>query len=309
MEKPAMFTITCADGHEMPVHQWVPPGSCRAVVLLAHGMAEHGARYARFASEVNKAGIAVFADDHRGHGKAAVNIAMLGISGADWVNKQIDDLYTLQLQLRRSYGNVPLFLMGHSMGSFFAQRYAQLYSESIDGVILSGTNGYKDPLLPFGIGLSRLLMRLKGPNFKSRLIASLTFGKFNKAFKPNRTKFDWLSRDTAEVDAYVADPLCGFTSSVQLVYHLFVSLKETFSTKAISQVRKDLPVFAFAGGKDPVGMQGKGFMTLINNWKAAGITNLSYKLYKEGRHEMLNDINRDEVTADILQWIEKQLVK
>ncbi|CAN5677535.1 alpha/beta hydrolase [soil metagenome] len=307
MQKPAIFTITCTDGHKMPVHQWLPPGPCKAIVLLAHGMAEHGGRYARFASELNKAGIALFADDHRGHGRAVADNSMLGIAGPDWVNRQIEDLYALQLYARKLYENIPVFLMGHSMGSFFAQRYAQLHSESIDGLILSGTNGYKDPLLPFGIGLSRLLMRLRGPAFKSHLIESLTFGKFNKTFKPNRTTFDWLSRDEAEVDVYVGDPFCGFICSVQLVYHLFVSLKETFATANISQIRKDLPVYAFAGDRDPVGMQGRGFMTLIKNWKAAGITNIEYKLYKDGRHEMLNDINRDEVTGDCLRWIEKHI--
>ena len=273
-----LIFFTCADGHLMQVHEWLPPGPCRALVLLAHGMAEYGERYQRFATALNNAGIGVYANDHRGHGKAVTNPGMLGVPGSDWVNKQINDLYSFQLELRRLYTGLPVFLMGHSMGSFFAQRYVQLYGNSINGLILSGTNGYKDPLLPFGIGLSRLLMRLRGNTFKSKLIEKLTFGKFNKSFKPARTEFDWLSRDSKEVDAYVNDPFCGFTCSVEMVYYLFLSLQETFSRKAIALIPKSLHVYAFAGEMDPVGMQGKGFMTLIENWKTAGINDIEYNL-------------------------------
>ena len=299
--------FSCSDGHAMPVHAWVPAEPCKAVIMLAHGMAEHSLRYDRFARALNKERIAVYANDHRGHGKAVIKAALAGIPGDDWVNKQIKDLHAFQFYLRKLHPGVPVFLMGHSMGSFFAQRFAQLYSESIDGLILSGTNGYKDPLLPVGIGLSHLLMRLNGAAHRSTIIQKLTFGKFNKEFKPNRTPFDWLSRDEAEVDKYISDPFCGFNASVQMVYHLFVSLASTFDQKEIERIRKDLPVYVFSGERDPVGMQGKGVMKLIENWKAAGMANIEYKLYQDGRYEMLNEINREEVTRDFLQWLKRTI--
>jgi alpha-beta hydrolase superfamily lysophospholipase len=305
----SQFLFNCPDGYQMPVYGWLPGGEIKAIVLVAHGMAEYALRYQRFANFLNEQGIGVYANDHRGHGSYAAKDNLLGIPGDDWVNKQIEDLHGLQKQLRRSHTGKKFFLMGHSMGSFFAQRYAELYSATIDGLILSGTNGQKDPLLPFGIGLSGILTKAFGPSHKSKLINKLIFGKFNAGFKPARTPFDWLSRDIAEVDKYIADPLCGFIASVQMVNYLFRSLGETFDKKQLDRIRKDLPVYAFAGDKDPVGMQGKGFMTLIKNWKAAGINSIEYKLYKDGRHEMLNDINRNEVTADCLRWLEKQLMK
>ena len=307
MTNASQLMFRCFDGHAMPVNSWVPKGETKAIVMVAHGMAEHSMRYARFANFLNEAGIAVYANDHRGHGKAVANNTLVGIPGDDWVNKQIDDIYALQFHIRKLHPGVKLFLMGHSMGSFFAQRYAELYSESIDGLILSGTNGYKDPLLPFGIGLSCMLLKWFGPSHRSRLIHKLTFGKFNRGFKPTRTQFDWLSRDPAEVDAYIADPFCGFNASVQMVYHLFVSLNETFDQKQIERIRKDLPVYVFAGERDPVGMEGNGVIKLIENWKTAGITNIEYRHYKDGRHEMLNEINREDVMNDCLNWLQKNI--
>jgi alpha-beta hydrolase superfamily lysophospholipase len=306
MRQPAFYK-TCADGHKMPVYQWLPETKPVAVVHIAHGMAEYGARYERFALALNAAGIAVFANDHRGHGLAVSDTSQLGVAGIDWVNWQLKDLHLLILELKMRFSAIPFFLMGHSMGSFLAQRFVQLHSEDVDGLVLSGTNGAKDPLLPAGIFLSEFLGILRGKAYRSKLINKLTFGKFNEPFKPARTHFDWLSRDSAEVDKYVANPYCGFICSVQLLHDLFVSLQITFDARGIREIRKDLKVYAFAGDKDPVGLQGRGFMKLVENWKSHGISNFEYKLYPNGRHEMLNEINRDEVTTDCIKWILKQI--
>ncbi|MES2646923.1 MAG: alpha/beta fold hydrolase [Bacteroidota bacterium] len=303
MQPADLIFFNCADGHKMPVHKWLPPGPCKAIVFLIHGMAEHGGRYAGFAGFLNNSGIGLYAADLRGHGMAVPAESLLGVAGPGWVNKQINDLYDFVNNLKQAHPNLPVFLFGHSMGSFLAQRYVQLYGNTIRGLVLSGTNGKKDPLLVFGIGLSRLLMSLRGPSFRSNLINKLTFGKYNLAFKPARTKFDWLSRDNQEVDKYVNDPFCGFISSVEMLYYLFVSLDITFSEAAMVKIPKTLQVYIFAGDKDAVGMQGKGVKTLIENWEAAGIGNISFKLYRDGRHEMLNDINKTEVMTDCLNWM------
>lgn len=305
MQTESTFFFSCANGHQMPAYKWLPAGQPKMVILLVHGMAEHAGRYTRFAKALNTEGFAVFANDLYGHGRDVTNEQLLGTVCDNWFNRQVDDLREFVFALKQRIPGVPVFLFGHSMGSFLAQRFSQLYSADIDGLVLSGTNGFKDPLLPAGIFLSKLLMQIKSPGYKSRLLNTLTFGKFNNAFKPNRTAFDWLSRDADEVDKYIADPACGFIGSVQLYYHLFKALQIIFDEKSIAAIRKDLPVYAFAGEKDPVGMQGKGFMKLVDNWKAAGIRNLEYKLYRDGRHEMLNETNRDEVMNDCIRWLKK----
>lgn len=202
-----------------------------------------------------------------------------------------------------------MVLFGHSMGSFIAQRYAQLFSTKIDGLVLSSTTGKPDPLLPFGIGLTWLQKTVLGKNYKSELLDKLSFQAFNKQFKPNRTTHDWLSRNNFEVDLYVTDPLCGFLSSSSLMLGLFKTLQVIFKDSEVAGIRKNLPVYGFAGTSDPVGQQGKGFLQWANSWQKAGIQNLEYRLYKGGRHEMLNEINHTEVETDLLDWLGKTFEK
>jgi alpha-beta hydrolase superfamily lysophospholipase len=146
-------------------------------------------------------------------------------------------------------------------------------------------------------------MKVFGADYRSRLINNLSFGKFNKAFKPNRTAFDWLSQDTKTVDDYIANPLCGFICSAQFFYYFFKGIQAAFDNHNIQSIPTNIPVYAFAGDKDPVGLEGKGFLQLIGNWKAAGVKDISHKLYPGGRHEMMNEINRAEVLQDLVQWL------
>ncbi len=299
------FYLPCSDGHQMPVYTWLPIAEPDCVLLIAHGMAEYAERYAPITSFFTEKNIALYAHDQRGHGKAVANINEQGIVKAHWFYQQVEDIQTAIEHLKKIHPGKKIFLAGHSMGSFICQRYFQLHGNSIDGLILSATNGKQDPLMPAGIGIAWLQMKMFGPNYKSTLLNKLSFGKFNAAFKPNRTAYDWLSRNSEEVDKYVADPRCGFVCSALFYYYFFCGIRDALSKKNINSIPKHIPVYAFAGDKDPVGLEGKGFLQLIKNWKTAGVKDISYTLYKDGRHEMMNETNREEVINNLISWIKK----
>lgn len=299
------FNITGSDKHPIPVYGWVPDTDHVCIVHVAHGMAEYALRYASFAAFLVSNGIAVYAHDQLGHGKAVENTDQLGITPENWFNKQVDDLNMILLHLKITHPGKKIFLLGHSMGSFVCQRYFQLYGNEINGLMLSATNGKKDPLMDIGIALAWMQKKIYGSKYRSKLINLLSFGKFNNTFKPNRTFFDWLSRDHQAVDAYIKDPLCGFICSAAYFYDFFRGINDCFNKKNINNIAVSVPVYAFAGDKDPVGLFGKGFIRLVEHWKAAGIKDIEYKLYKDGRHEMLNEINHIEVKNDLINWIFK----
>ncbi len=295
--------ITCADGHQMPVYEWLPFSEPDAVLHIAHGMAEYAERYAEIASFFTKNNIALYAHDQRGHGKAVAEVTDQGMVEDDWFNKQVEDISLLIAFLRNKYPGKKIFLAGHSMGSFICQRYFQIHGKDIDGLILSASNGKSDPLMNAGIAIAWLQMKMMGSSLRSNLLNKLSFGKFNSSFKPNRTNYDWLSRNNEAVDKYIADPQCGFICSASFFYCFFNGIKDAFKKAYIKNIPAQIPVYAFSGDKDPVGLFGKGFLTLINNWKAAGVKDISYNLYKGGRHEMMNEINRQEVIDDLITWI------
>lgn len=297
--------ITCADGHQMPVYEWLPVSEPDAVLHIAHGMAEYAERYAEIASFFTKNNIALYAHDQRGHGKAVAAVTDQGMVEDDWFNKQVEDICLLIPFLRNKYPGKKIFLAGHSMGSFICQRYFQIHGKDIDGLILSASNGKSDPLMNAGIAIAWLQMKMMGSSLRSNLLNKLSFGKFNSSFKPNRTNYDWLSRNNEAVDKYIADPQCGFICSASFFFYFFNGIKDAFKKTHIKNIPAQIPVYAFSGDNDPVGLFGKGFLTLINNWKAAGVKDISYNLYKGGRHEMMNEINRQEVIDDLITWIKK----
>ncbi|MEP6712693.1 MAG: alpha/beta hydrolase, partial [Ferruginibacter sp.] len=299
------FQLTGADGHQIPVYAWLPEAEPSCILHIAHGMAEYGLRYAPIAEMLVQQGIAVYAHDHRGHGKAVTTENDLGKPGPNWFYKQVADIQLAIAYLKKLHPSKKIFLLGHSMGSFICQRYFQMHGNDIDGLILSATNGKQDPLLGIGILVAKMQMKIFGDKYRSDLINKLSFQKFNTAFKPNRTAFDWLSRNPKEVDAYVADKQCGYVCSALLFYYLFKGIKDAFSKENIQHVPLNVPVYAFAGNEDPVGLQGKGLLELVRNWQKAGVKDITYHLYKDGRHEMLNEINREEVVDDLINWIKQ----
>lgn len=300
-------TLTATDGTQLTVHAW-PVDQPRAVVLIAHGMAEHGARYDRVARRLNDAGLAVHAPDHRGHGQTAGSAERLGHfadeGGWDLV---VGDLMSLVRDLRGRHPDVPLVFLGHSMGSMLGRSVAIEHGDEIDLLVLSGTAGDAGLLAKVGLGIARLEARLRGPRARSKLMDQLTFGDFGKPFKPTRTKFDWLSRDEAAVDTYVADPLCGNVHTARFFTDLLAGLASVNDPARVARVRPDLPVLVFSGAADPVGGQGAQVRQVADGLRAGGVRDVTLTLYPEGRHEMLNETNHDDVADDVIAWIDAHL--
>ncbi|MEX0635975.1 MAG: alpha/beta fold hydrolase [Ferruginibacter sp.] len=303
--KPSSYFLTTTNEHQTPIYTWIPPGEIRCILHIAHGMAEYALRYESIVPYFLKEQIAVFAHDHRGHGRAVPSIAEQGIVTDQWFNDQVEDIGIIVAHIKKEHPNKKIILLGHSMGSFVGQRFFQLHGHQINGLILSASNGKKNPLIGFGIVVAKIQKTLFGNQYRSNLINYLSFAAFNKKFAPNRTTSDWLSRDENKVDKYVTDEQCGFVCSSSFFYYFFKGIQDTFDNNNIRQIPSHVPVYALAGDKDPVGLQGKGFLQLIENWKAAGANDLTYDLYKGGRHEMMNETNRTEVLENIINWIKR----
>lgn len=300
------FTLTGRDGASIHVYRWLPDGEVRAVVQIAHGMAEHALRYERLAEKLTAAGYAVYADDHRGHGKTASEADLGHFGDTHGWELVTSDLLALGKRARSEQPGKKLVFFGHSMGSFFGQTILQKHARDYDGMILSATNAPGSMLERAGAGAARLERLRGGVRGKSAVLAFLSFGSFNDAFKPARTDFDWLSRDPAEVDKYIADPRCGFRCTNELWVELLGGLHE-IATSGFATVPKDFPIHLFAGDRDPVSRGGKGVTELHTRLQSAGLTRATIRLYPEGRHEMLNETNRDEVMADVLAVLDRMI--
>ena len=300
------FTFKSDEGTEIFVYKWLPMAKKEiiGVVQIAHGMAENAGRYEALAKKLTNEGFAVYANDHRGHGKTAESVEKQGIladsEGFKWM---VEDVHKLTGIIKENHADMPVFLLGHSMGSFIAQKYIMLYGNELNGVILSGTNGKQGLMLSVGSLVAMLECQLKGRDSKSLRLTQMSFGSYNNNFKPVRTIFDWLSRDTNEVDKYINDPYCGTVFTNGFFYDFLEGLKEIEKQKNMAKVPKDLPIYMFSGAKDPVGNEGKGVRDLYDSYKSLGIKDVKIKLYDGGRHEMLNETNKEEVMEDLMEWI------
>ncbi|WP_370153822.1 lysophospholipase [Ferrovibrio sp.] len=297
---PNTSLVSPADGLVLQGHEWLPAGNARAVVVIAHGMAEHAGRYARFASALTDAGHAVYAFDHRGHGHTARSVAELGhFADRDGWNRAVADLAAICDMAAQRHPGLPLLLFGHSMGSFMAQQFLYEHGGRLAGCVLCASNGRPPPLAALGPLVARLEKLRHGGRGISMLIHTMSFGAFNKRFQPARTEFDWLSRDPAEVDKYIADPFCGFPITVQSWIDFLAGLQAIARPENQARIRKDLPILVTAGTHDPVSAGTKGLRQLLDAYAAAGLTRVEHKFYEGARHELLNETNRDAVTADI----------
>lgn len=302
------WTLTARDGAEVVVHRYLPDGAVRGVVNLAHGMAEHARRYDHLAEALTAAGLAVYAEDHRGHGESAASEEDLGTFAerGGWA-LVLDDLHRVTLRARADLPDVPVVLFGHSMGSFLAQQYLFTFPGEVDAYVLSGSNGPVGPLGEAGAVAARAERARLGPQGRSQLLDRLVFGAYNTPFEPARTRFDWLSRDEDQVDAYIEDPRCGFVPTTQMYLDVFSGLRVIGQAERVrAGARPDTPIYVFAGSEDPVG-GAAGIAALLEHYRAAGLTAVDHRIYPGGRHEMLNESNRDEVVGDVLTWIESQL--
>jgi alpha-beta hydrolase superfamily lysophospholipase len=298
------FTMAAEDGSLLYVYRWLPLGPCKAVIQVAHGLAEHAGRYARLAHALNGASYGVYAHDHRGHGQTCRDRHELGFFAErnGW-RICLDDLWTVNRRIAGENPGTPIVLLGHSMGSTMAQQFISEHGDAMAGVVLSGPNGA--PTLLADVG--RLILRLErmrlGPRGHSKLAAALTFDAFNKRFAPARTAFDWLSRDNAEVDLYAADPLCGFSATVQLWIDLLDGWKAASSPASRARIPKTLPIYVIAGGDDPVSGNTRQLVPMLADYRKASLK-VDHRFYPNARHELFNETNRDEVTTDLIAWLD-----
>ena len=299
------FVFEADDGARLLVRRWLPETPPRAIVQIAHGLAEHSQRYQDFALALNGAGFGVYANDHRGHGRTAAP-ADLGFfaANAGW-RLCLDDLRALMRHIGDAHPGVPIVFFGHSMGSFMGQAVIAEHGGALAGAILSGSNGRPPAIAALGRLIARFERLRLGARGNSALLKSMMFGAFNKPFQPARTDFDWLSRDPKAVDAYIADPLCGFDYSTQLVIDLLDGLPPLLAPATLARIPKALPIFILSGACDPVG---DNLQNLIEVYRGVGLEP-KVSLYPGARHEMLNEINRDEVKADLIAWIDGLLAK
>ena len=282
------FRLTSSDGLCIACARWDTRGPARAVVQIAHGMGEHMGRYADTVDALVAAGLTVYANDHRGHGLTAHS--HLGEFGGGGFELLVQDMIHLSEIAREENPDLPLLLLGHSMGSFAAQRYVLGHSHEIDGLILSGSGALD--------GLARAaLSGIAGSNL------------LNAAFEPARTPFDWLCRDQAIVDAFMADPRCFEDLHRESLVSFLGTAPRLSDPVALRKIRGDLPIYLFSGSEDPVGQQLRGLHTLIGRYRDAGLRDIAFDFYTGGRHEMLNETNRREVQTRLLGWISRTLEK
>ena len=284
-DSPVQFTFSGRDGAVITAYRWEPDGAPRGVVQLTHGMGEHLLRYSHLAATLAAAGFLVQGQDHRGHGATASQDA-LGVLGTAGWNSLVDDIDVLVERIHDRLPDLPVVLFGHSMGSFAAQQYVLDHSNRIAGLVLSGTAA---------IDLLEPALDLDSP---------IDLSGFNAPF-PDRTGFEWLSRDEAQVDAYVADPFCGFGLDTEGGKAMFARAREIADPARLAGVRKDLPVYVTVGEQDPVNGQLALVDALVDRLRTAGLTDVALTVWPQARHEIFNEINRDEVEADLLAWLDR----
>ncbi|MDK8189039.1 alpha/beta fold hydrolase [Paenibacillus sp. UMB7766-LJ446] len=302
------FSLVGDEGTRIHVYRWLPDSECnvKGVVQIAHGMSETAARYAEFAQQLTSHGFAVYANDHRGHGKTVENLNLLGNAGTDAFRWMASDMMNLGEVAAKENPDVPLFLMGHSMGSFLVQHLMYAGHERYHAFILSGTNG-KRGLLRIGERLALLQCSVQGASHPSMLLNALVFGGFNRSFRPATTPFDWLSRDSEEVKRFIDDPLCGAVCSAGFFRDFFKLLLDIHLPSNMKRIPKDKSVYLFSGEQDPVGLHGKGVLNLVSQYRELQLEDVEYRLYPGGRHEMLHETNRTEVAQHVVEWLERHM--
>lgn len=293
---------------QLQVYIWEPSDKPKAVVQLSHGMVEHLSRYDEFASYLSDRGYLVIGNDHLGHGLTAREEEDLGYFGEGKSKLVVDDLYSVTLFAKKTYGdNIPYFLLGHSMGSFMARRYIMTYGDNLSGAIISGTGSQPGIILGAGKLLANLIGLVKGERYKSDLLSSIAFGSYNKRIDNPSSKNSWLTKDDAIVREYDNDKFCTFKFTVNGYKTLFDAIGFIQSKKNIANIPKELPLFFIAGAEDPVGNYGVGVRAVFDCYKKALIKDVEIKLYEGDRHEVLNELDKEIAYKDIYLWLDKHI--
>ncbi len=284
---------------------WTPDTAPRAIVQISHGMTEYVGRYEGFAEFLNEHGILVAGNDHLGHGDSIREEWQKGYFAKEKGDIcALQDIHRMTLLLQKKYPDIPHFLFGHSMGSFFARRYLCMYPNEIDGAVICGTGWKENPVLEGALLLTKLATIFKGDKHRCPVINKLAFGTINKAFEPAKTQKDWLSRDEEAVRKYVNDPKCSFFFTLNGFQTLFRSMYLAQNKDLLRRMDEDMPILFISGEMDPVGDFGKGVKKAVNAFYRSGMEDVECILYPEARHELINELNREEVFQDILEWLE-----
>lgn len=305
MVKKEEFTFDSRDG-QSKIHavRWVPEGKVICILQIVHGMAEYIERYEEMAQYFAEKGILVTGDDHLGHGKSVAQGGTYGyFCDQDPATVVVRDVHRLKKMTQEDYPGVPYIILGHSMGSFITRNYLFRYGSGIQGAIICGTGSQPQALVRFSKALASLQCLVLGQKHVAKMIDRLAFGNYNQKIADPKTDFDWLCRNEKVVDAYLKDPLCGFTFTANGFRTLFTLLERLNKTENLQKMPKALPVFFIAGDKDPVGNYAEGVKKAYENFEKIGMERLALKLYPEDRHELLNELDREQVYEDIYPWI------
>lgn len=289
--------------------KWTPETEKPTFILqLVHGMEEYALRYDDFAKFIAEKGAVVVANDHLGHGQS---LGEKGIQGYfcenDPATVVVRDVHRLKKMTQEKYPGVPYYILGHSMGSFILRNYLCKYGTGIDGAIIMGTGNQPKLLATMGKVIPSIIAKCKGWEYKSKFVDKMALGANNKKIANKRTPVDWLSRNTENVDNYIADPQCGFLFTVNGFYTLSELVLRASAEENLKQMPKTLPVFFVAGKEDPVGNYGKGVQAVCNRFLTLGMKKIEIKLYEDDRHEILNEVDNKTVYEDIYKWIQEQL--
>lgn len=289
--------------------KWVPEVKIKAVLQITHGMLEHIDRYNEFANALAAKGILVAGNDHLGHGSSLLTENDRGFFSECEGNKVvIEDIHKLMELIKKQHGDVPYFLLGHSMGSFLIRQYITIYNQGIDGAIIVGTGHQPYALLKSGLLITKIIAAFKGWRYRSKFVNNLAIGNNNKHFEPSRTNVDWLSKDEIIVDAYKNDKRINFIFTLNSYYNMFKGMICLYDNNNLKKMPKELPIIFLSGEQDPVGNFGKDVVKLHNNFKNLGMKDVSFKLYKDDRHEIINELDRETVYRDIENWILQRII-
>ena len=314
--KSSTFTFTDQDGINIFVYKWEPESEPKAIVQILHGLAEHAKRYTRLAEALCNEGYVCYAEDHPGHGLTAGDLTeatlkgragVLGPSGWRGVVKEIHNLSNI---IKKEHPNLPLFLIGHSWGAFLAQDYIQDWGDEIKGCVLSGTNGkVRGIVIKAGKLLLKSEIKKLGPTEPSQKMYDMNFKSNNNEWnkEAGATGFEWLSRDKTEVQKYIDDPWCGFVPPAKLWLEFLHGFEKLYDAKNEEKMPKDLPIFIISGSLCPIGNKTKYVRGMIERYKKYGMKDVTYKFYEDARHEIFNEINREEVFQDVINWLNSHL--
>lgn len=302
--------LASKDGESFCYYNWPanPKVPFKGVVQIAHGLGEHAGRYDDMAHLLQDEGYEVYANDHRAHGKTAEIKRLFGYyKGREYFEDCVDDMYILSELMKAEHPKAKFILFGHSMGSLLSRKYVTKYGEEVDALILSGTASFIKGLGNIGLVTATAVTTVRGRARPNGLLKSFFFGEFNKKFKPNRTKLDWISSDEKQVDLFAKDPYRIEDFSLGVFLDVIKNSKKLNKPEAFAATPKDLPILIFSGDKDPVGEMGKGVSRVAKQYEKRGISDLTFNLYKGGRHEMLNETNGEAVKQEIIVWLNARI--